>query len=556
MPKQQSKQNYLHGAAILTLGAFYKIPLGNILGDEGYAHFMVAYSIFNVFLTLTTAGLPVALSRMISEADTLGKPMQMRRVFRVSLLVFAVVGLISSLIMYLFPTELAVMMDEVEAAQSIWAISPAIFLVCLAAAYRGYAQGQSNMKPTTVSQVLEVLGKVAVGLVLAWYLTRIGKSLPVASGGAIFGVTAGSLLSLIYMMIYKRRHYPTKAVSDPDVPDRSGKIVATLLRIGIPITLGSCVMSLINLIDAKLVLNRLQTAAGVSYFEAKNLYGIYGKAQTLSNLPASFIVPLTISIIPAITALVVRGEHREASRQSAASIRVAALVFMPMGVGLAVLAEPIMRVIYPTGNAAGPLLLSLLGVGAIVMCLHDALPISRADVHRRAAGKPARALAGARHGDRRRGEDPRELHARRQSEDRHLRRADRHARMLRRDVRDERAVSPPAPGRAGARAAGALARGALLPADGRGRLGRLPRPLRRARHLLEGDGTRRGGGRDCGGGGLSRRGGEDPRRDRRRSAPDPARRQAGRVAAHCVRKRAFCPQFADSNPRLNASPGV
>ena len=183
---------------------------------------------------------------MISEADTLGKPMQMRRVFRVSLLVFAVVGLISSLIMFLFPTELAVMMDEVEAAQSIFAISPAIFLVCLAAAYRGYAQGQSNMKPTTVSQVLEVVGKVAVGLVLAWYLTRIGKSLPVASGGAIFGVTAGSLLSLVYMMIYKRRNYPAKAVADPDVPEKPGTIVATLLRIGIPITLGSCVMSLIK----------------------------------------------------------------------------------------------------------------------------------------------------------------------------------------------------------------------------------------------------------------------------------------------------------------------
>ena len=305
LPKQQSKQNYLHGAAILAagvaitkiLGAIYKIPLGNILGDEGYAHFMVAYSIFNVFLTLTTAGLPVALSRMISEAETLGRPMQMRRIFRVSMLVFAVIGLISALIMYLFPTELAVMMDEVEAAQSIWAISPAIFFVCLMAAYRGFAQGQSNMTPTTVSQVLEVLGKTVVGLVLAWYLTRIGKSLPVSSAGAIFGVTAGSFLALVYMAIYNHRHYPPQTVSEPDVPEKPGKIALTLLSIGIPITLGSCVISLINLVDAKLVLNRLQTAAGVSYFEAKNLYGIYGKAQTLSNLPGAFIVPLTISML-------------------------------------------------------------------------------------------------------------------------------------------------------------------------------------------------------------------------------------------------------------------
>ena len=140
---QQSKQNYLHGAAILTvgviitkiLGAIYKIPLGNILGDEGYAHFMVAYNIYNVFLTLSTAGLPVALSRMISEAETLNRPMQLGRTFQVSLGVFAVIGLISSLIMYLFPTELASMMDEVEAAQSILAISPAMFMVCITAAY-------------------------------------------------------------------------------------------------------------------------------------------------------------------------------------------------------------------------------------------------------------------------------------------------------------------------------------------------------------------------------------------------------------------------------------
>ena len=87
---------------------------------------------------------------------------------------------------------------------------------------------------------------------------------------------AGSLLALVYMIVYKHRHYPERVIADPDVADGAGKIAVTLLRIGIPITLGSCVMSMINLIDAKLVLNRLQMAAGVSYHDAKNLYGIYG----------------------------------------------------------------------------------------------------------------------------------------------------------------------------------------------------------------------------------------------------------------------------------------
>ena len=173
--QENSKQNYLHGAAIMAagvvvtkiLGAIYKIPLGNILGDEGYGYFSVAYNIYYVFLTMATAGMPVALSRMISEADTLGRPMQARKIFRVAWLTFAIFGILLGLVMFLFPTELAGMLNNVRAAQSIWALSPALVLVYLTSTYRGYAQGMSNMKPTTVSQILEVVGKVAVGLVLA-----------------------------------------------------------------------------------------------------------------------------------------------------------------------------------------------------------------------------------------------------------------------------------------------------------------------------------------------------------------------------------------------------
>lgn len=165
--QENSKQNYLHGAAIMAagvvvtkiLGAIYKIPLGNILGDEGYGYFSVAYNIYYVFLTMATAGMPVALSRMISEADTLGRPMQARKIFRVAWLTFAIFGILLGLVMFLFPTELAGMLNNVRAAQSIWALSPALVLVYLTSTYRGYAQGMSNMKPTTVSQILEVVAR-------------------------------------------------------------------------------------------------------------------------------------------------------------------------------------------------------------------------------------------------------------------------------------------------------------------------------------------------------------------------------------------------------------
>ncbi len=374
---ETKKQNYLHGATILAagvvimkiLGAIYKIPIGNIIGDEGYAYFLTAYNIYNVFLTLATAGLPVALSRLISEANTKGRPLQIRRTFNVAFVTFLAIGFVSSLAMYLFPTELAVMLDKPQAAQSIWALSPAVLLICLTSTYRGYCQGHENMTPTTVGQVLEVLVKVIVGLMLAWYLVNTGKSLPVASAGAIFGVTAGGFVALAYMFFYKKRNYKNKPISKRDVPESHGRIFMNLLRIGIPITLGSSVLSLINLIDTKLVLNRLQYAAGFSDVDSSVLYGVYGKAQTLYNLPAAFITPLAISVVPAIAACMARRERTEASRIAENSLRISTVVALPMGVGLSILAYPIMNVLYPGSNEAGPELLCLLGIASFFVCI-------------------------------------------------------------------------------------------------------------------------------------------------------------------------------------------
>ena len=370
-------QNYLHGAAILAagvvvmkiLGAIYKIPLGNILGDDGYGYFLTAYNIYNIFLTLATAGLPVALSRMISEANTLGRPMQARRTFRVSLVTFVVIGVIGSLIMFLFPTELAVAMNGPKSAQSIFALAPAVLLCCVLSAYRGYCQGHGNMKPTTVGQVLEVLAKVIVGIILAVVLKRSGKSLPICAAGAIFGVVVGSLAALIYMVWYKNRNYKEPALEAPDIPESSGQILKNLLRIGIPITLGASVMSLFTLIDNKLVLFQLKDAAGFTEDLADTLWGAYGKAMTLYNLPAAFITPLTISVVPSIAACVAAGKSENGCEIGESSIRIASIICIPMGVGLAVLSTPIMNVVYPSAHESGGRLLMFMGIASVFVCL-------------------------------------------------------------------------------------------------------------------------------------------------------------------------------------------
>ena len=374
---EQKGQNYLHGAAILTagviimkiLGFLYKMPIGNILGDDGYSMFLASYNVYNVFLTLSTAGLPIALARMVSEANAQGRTNQLRRTFSVAWRTFFWLGLFCSLIMALFPHQIAGrILRNPDAALSIRVMSPSVLLVCLVSAYRGYCQGYGNMIPTTVGQVLEVLVKVIVGLALAWFLMHENYGKPLGSAGAIFGVTAGSAAALLYMWLYKRRHYRDAGAGE-DTPDPDGAILKRFLRIGIPIALGSSVLALLNLIDSSLCMGRLQDAARFSYQEAKELTGVYGKAQTVFNLPAAIITPLTISVVPAITAAIVKKENDEATKISEDSMRIAAVLSLPMGVGLTVLARPVMDLIYPASHPIGADLLAILGVASVFVCI-------------------------------------------------------------------------------------------------------------------------------------------------------------------------------------------
>lgn len=387
-------QNYMHGAAILgigviimkILGFIYKIPLGNILGDEGYSMFMGAYSIYNIFFTLATAGLPVALSRLVAEADANGRIRQEEKLFKVALATFTVLGTVFALIMFCFPNWLAaVYLENPDAALSIRAMAPAILLVCMVSAYRGYCQGNGNMLPTTVDEVLEVLFKVISGLAIAVVLLKLyegqANALPIGSAGAIFGVSIGSTISLLYMVVYKKRNYDLMAgpytggrdandvPEDDDTVSSAMDIVKQLLSIGIPIAFGACIMALLNSVDSKLCMNRLQAAAGFNYQQAKVLYGVYGKAQTLFNLPAAFITPLTISIVPAISAALARGNKQDAAIITEDSMRISSFVSIPMGVGLCVMSYPIMNVLYPGSHNAGPGLLSIMGIASFFVCI-------------------------------------------------------------------------------------------------------------------------------------------------------------------------------------------
>ena len=379
----KKKQSFIGGAAILAsaaaivklIGAVYKIPLNNILGDVGKTYFQTAYEIYNVLLTVSTAGLPLAISRLTSEARAKGLENEKRKIFSTSIWLFLVLGLLGSGLMFFGANQLAAFQNNPMAALPIWALSPAVFCVCLLACMRGYTQGQGNMTPTAVSQVLEALCKVGIGLPLAWYILRMARDaaeerMADVAAGAIFGVTAGTVLSVFFLVFYLLTHRNrTKSL---DVPSSGGAILRQVLSIGIPITLGNSALGIINLIDTKIVMGRLQNALLLSEVDAAALNGQYRMAMDMPNMVASFVYPVTMSLIPFAAAAIAQRDTARADRIISSAFRIIAVLAIPAGVGLSVLATPIMRLILPTRQeaaaAAGPHL-QILGLATIFICL-------------------------------------------------------------------------------------------------------------------------------------------------------------------------------------------
>lgn len=376
-----TKQNFLQGAAILTIGtivvkligALYKIPMNRIIGNEGFGHFNVAYSIFNVLLTVSTAGLPIAVSRMISEANTLGNRRQVQKIFHTSLRIFLILGVLCSAPMLIFAPQLAAWMEDPDAVYAIAILAPAVLFLCIISALRGYFQGQQYMTPTAVSQVIEAVIKLVIGLGAVFVVLSLGYGKAEAAGGAIFGVTSGSVLAAIYLYFQYRKKRIRITPEDAASPVLSTMATAKqLLKLAVPITIGSTGLQIFNALDTKIILGRLQDAIGMTSQAAASLFGTYSAAQTFYMLPPALITPLAISIIPTVTAALTVNNFREARRAEESAVRMTALIGLPCGAGLAVLAGPIQEVAYgydaETLSVAAPLL-AILGIAVIFNCM-------------------------------------------------------------------------------------------------------------------------------------------------------------------------------------------
>ena len=381
---EKKTEGFLKGAMVLMvanilvkiIGAVFRVPLTRVVGDYGMGLYSAAYRYYSLLLTVSTAGIPLAISKMISEARTLGRVQESKRIFRIAFLFCAVLGGAGTLLLILGSGFLANLANNPEVAVSVVALAPAVLLLSLAAGLRGSFQGRNNMVPTGLSQVLEALSRLFVGLFLALLFIRIGLADKYVAAGAITGVTIGAGLSaLLLTVLYflsKKKHAAADAelVSVDDC--RSGKeILKALLALAIPVTVGALVMNLTNTIDLVLVTNRL-AAVGYDSHQTTELFGIYDNyAIPLFNLVPSVIISLNLSITPVVSAAYARRDMKALHSTIASSSRIVVMLSLPCAVGIAVLANPIISLLFGAGesaNIATPVL-AILSFASVFLCV-------------------------------------------------------------------------------------------------------------------------------------------------------------------------------------------
>lgn len=364
MSNNTSKESFLKGAIILgmagiivkIMGAFFRIPLGNIIGSTGLGYYQTVYPVYTLFLTLATAGFPTALAKLVSEQRAVGDFGGANKTFRISYTVLFITGLISFAIFFFGADFIStVILKNSGAYAALVAISPALLFVPLMSSYRGYFQGRREMSKIAASQIIEQFFRVVLGLFIAYVLMK-NYGPQMGAAGGVLGAAIGGFASAVFLIyIYLRNTKSRKAEiaqSKNKKLESTGAILKKLLYVAIPISIGSCVMPLVNMVDSVVVVRRL-TEIGFDIDQANSLLGqLSGMAISTVNLLVVIDQAIGMSLVPAISEAYALKQMSRVRKEAKTGFKTILLVVLPATFGLAALAGPIMKLLYPAEPAS------------------------------------------------------------------------------------------------------------------------------------------------------------------------------------------------------------
>lgn len=444
--QKNTGQSFAVGALIMAVGmiivkiagAAFKIPLSYILGGVGTGYFSTAYTIYTPVYALATAGLPIAISRMVSSDLTKKRYKDVRFIHKVSVPLFVITGLIGSVLMFILAFPYVKFINSPGSLYSLIALAPTVFFSCLISIYKGYYEGLRNMIPTAVSEIIESIGKVVFGVSLAGLVMYFGMKeynnyhtvfgiyhetenlareslLPWASAGAVLGITLGAVSGYLYMLIkYKfTGDHITKEELENSPPARSTKeLLKKLLKISIPVALGAAIMNIASAIDATLVQRRLSdimTYAPEVLLKAYSnlipetvvnsgsthifLAGCFGYMNTITMFLPTITQGLAISALPNVTSAWVTKTKEKIQKNIETVLKITSIISFPAGLGMSVLSYPIMDLVYNTmgkNKSIGEIsvaaqIMSIYAIGIIFVALGTPLcsilqAVGRADI--------------------------------------------------------------------------------------------------------------------------------------------------------------------------------
>ena len=378
-------ESFLKGTLILTVASFVVKVIGSlnwifvsrILGGEGIGLYQMAFPIYFFAMSISQAGVPVAISIITAERVALKDVFGARRVFRISMTLMVFTGLLFSLLTYFgagWLIEWQFIRDP-RAYMAVVALSPTIFFVTLLASSRGYLQGWQRMTPTAVSQIVEQIFRVLTMVLFASLLLPMG--LDYAAAGASLGAFAGAIGGLLVLVYYhwkldkdiEREYGPNLAPPQGEAPAPLGAIVRRIFSLALPVSAASIMLPIVSNLDLLIVPQRLEVA-GYTVPQATELFGyLTGMAVPLVNLATILTASLAVSIVPAISEARALKDTQRVYNQTAAAVRISNFVCFPAFVVVFVLATPISTLIYNAPGAGPAVLVSSFSI--VLLGLHQ-----------------------------------------------------------------------------------------------------------------------------------------------------------------------------------------
>ena len=360
------------GVICKLVGVLYSIPLTWMIGTSGLGVYNAVFPAYNLLLTISSAGLPVAVSRLVARGLAKDDPRSAKHVFKTALLLLLLLGSVATILMIAGIDVFVTASDQPESRLGFLVIAPCVAIVCVLSAFRGFMQGQQNMTPTAISQLIEQVGKVFLALPMAYFGSQRG--IEYGAAGALLGTTIVEGIALLYMVIlYFRRSAAFAAIPQlcEEPPAASSYVAKQLMTISIPITIGACIVPLSQYIDSTMLVGRLMST-GMEAGMASSVYGLFsGTVIRIINIPTALALAVSMSLVPAISSAKAVEDNDAVIRQTDLGMRFAFLIGLPCSIGMSVLSEPLMRFFYQGSIAEEQLILGgeLLAMSGLTIIL-------------------------------------------------------------------------------------------------------------------------------------------------------------------------------------------